>query len=831
MEEQDSAENKYDKIMPRSIETEMKKAYLDYSMSVIVGRALPDARDGLKPVHRRVLYTMLEIGLLPNRPFKKSATIVGNTMAKYHPHGDSSIYDALVRMAQDFSMRYPLVTGQGNFGSVDGDSAAAMRYTEAKLSKAGALLLEDIEKDTVDFAETFDGSSKEPIVLPSKIPNLLINGSSGIAVGMATNIPPHNAAETIKAIKAQIENPEITIPELMEIMPGPDFPTGAEIVNAGALLEGYTNGRASLRVRSVWHYEEHNGRKWLVFTQIPFQVNKSNLVEEIAEAAKAELVTGIHDLRDESDKDGTRIVLELKKDVQTEILEMQLLKHTRLETTFGMMLLAIDKGQPKTFSLKELIQCFIDHRFEVVTRRIKFELKKAQDRLHILEGLIIALDDIDNVIADIKASESSQKAHGVLMQKYSLSERQAQSILEMRLQKLAALETREIKNEAAQLEEDIKEYNAILSDSKRIFQIIELELDESLKEVSSTRITEFSNKVSYNIDEEQLIEEQTMVVTITHKGYIKRIPLDEYRVQKRGGRGLSGAGRREDDTVEKVIVASTHDYMLFFSDKGQIYWLKIWKIPQGSRTSLGRPLVNLIDIEQDEKITAHINVREFEEGKYLLFVTKKGIVKRTPLSAFGNVRVTGIRAITLEDDNLVEVKLTDGNDKVVIGTRKGASITFDENDVRSMGRTAYGVRGIRLSEGDIVVGAALQSEGTTILTIKADGLGKRTLHEDYRVQSRGGKGVINIKTSGSPVIGIKAVNDDNGLLVITKNGLLIRTLVDKISTVGRATKGVRIIRLQENDKAQSVSIVPNEEVSDEEIDSVLDEVENTEKKE
>jgi DNA gyrase subunit A len=813
MEEGISNENNTDRILPRSIETEMKKAYLDYSMSVIVGRALPDARDGLKPVHRRVLYTMLEIGLMPNRPFKKSATIVGNTMAKYHPHGDSSIYDALVRMAQDFSMRYPLVTGQGNFGSVDGDSAAAMRYTEAKLSKAGAMLLEDIEKDTVNFMETFDGSSKEPLVLPSKIPNLLINGSSGIAVGMATNIPPHNAAETIRAIKTQIENPEITVPELMEIMPGPDFPTGAEIVNAGALLEGYTNGRASLRVRSVWHYEEHNGRKWMVITQIPFQVNKSSLVEEIAEVAKAEMVTGIYDLRDESDKDGTRIVIELKKDVQTEILEMQLLKHTRLETTFGMMLLAIDKGQPKTFSLKELIQCFIDHRFEVVTRRIRFELKKAQDRLHILEGLIIALDDIDNVIADIKASESSQKAHGTLMEKYDLSDKQAQSILEMRLQKLAALETMEIKNEAAKLEEEIKEYIAILGDPRRIYGIIITELDEAAKELSSSRITEFSNKITYDIDEEKLIEEQTMVVTITHKGYIKRIPLDEYRVQRRGGRGLSGAGTREDDTVEKVIVASTHDYMMFFSDKGQCYWLKIWKIPRGSRTSLGRPLVNLIDIEQDEKITAHINVREFDDTKYLLFVTRKGIVKRTPLSSFSNVRVTGIRAITLEDDTLVEVKLTEGDDTAIIGTRKGASITFKETDVRSMGRTAYGVRGIRLTEGDRVVGAALQSEGSTILTIKGDGLGKRTRHDDYRVQSRGGKGIINIKAAGSPVIGIKAVNDDNGLLVITKSGLLIRTLVDKISVVGRATKGVRIIRLQEGDKAQSVSIVPREEMN------------------
>ncbi|MFT4309081.1 MAG: DNA gyrase subunit A [Candidatus Woesearchaeota archaeon] len=816
MKNNDSNDNTPERVMLRPIETEMKKAYLDYSMSVIVGRALPDARDGLKPVHRRVLYTMLEIGLQPNRPYKKSATIVGNTMAKYHPHGDSSIYDALVRMAQDFSMRYPLVTGQGNFGSVDGDSAAAMRYTEAKLSKAGALLLEDIDKETVDYIETFDGSHKEPSVLPAKIPNLLINGSSGIAVGMATNIPPHNAKETIRAIKAQIENPDITIREIMDIMPGPDFPTGGEIVNADALLEGYHNGRASLRVRSVWDHEEHDNRKWMVITQIPFQVNKSSLVEEIAEAAKAELVNGIHDLRDESDKDGTRIVIELKKDVQTEILEMQLLKHTRLETTFGMQLLAIDKGQPKTFSLKELIQCFIDHRFEVTTRRIRHELKKAEERLHILEGLIIALDNIDEVIADIKGSDNSQQAHSLLMEKYSLSDRQSQSILEMRLQKLAALETREIKNEAEKIREDIKEYNIILKDPNRIYDIIISELDDSTKDVDSSRITEFSNKVSYDIDEEQLIEEQTMVVTITRKGYIKRIPLDEYRVQKRGGRGLSGAGRREDDSVEKVIVASTHDYMMFFSDKGQCYWLKIYKIPLGSRTSLGRPLVNLIDIEQDERITAHINVRGFDEDKYLMFITRKGTVKRTPLRAFSNIRVNGIRAITLVDDSLVEVKLTDGEDTIMIGTRKGASITFKETDVRSMGRTAYGVRGIRLTDGDRVVGAALQSEGSTILTIKANGLGKRTLHEDYRVQSRGGKGVINIKTAGSPVIGIKAVHDDNGLLVITKNGLLIRTLVDKISIVGRATKGVRIIRLQENDKAQSVSIVPREEMNGEE---------------
>ena len=807
-----------DSVTPRSIEGEMKRAYLSYSMSVIAGRALPDARDGLKPVQRRILYTMLELGLLPNRPFKKSATIVGNVMAKYHPHGDSSIYEALVRLAQSFSMRYPLINGQGNFGSVDGDSAAAMRYTEAKLTQAGLLLLQDIDKDTVDFMDNFDGSAKEPMVLPSMIPNLLINGTSGIAVGMATNIPPHNAIEVIEAIKAKIDNPDITLSEIMGYIKGPDFPTGAEIVNSAALQQGYTAGRTQIRIRSRWHYEEHSNRKWLVVTEIPYQVNKSSLIEEIAEGVKNEMILGVHDLRDESDKEGTRVVIELKKDVNTELLENQLLKYTRLETSFSMMLTALEGTQPKTFSLPELLQSFIDHRFEVVTRRTNYELAKAEERQHILEGLIVALNDIDNVIAKIKKSKNAAEAKAELISSYDLSDRQVAAILDMRLQKLSALESQQIRDEHEALSVQIQDYKKILSDPNEIFKIIKDELEGTKQHLKGDRKTVMSDKVVADIDEEKLIEEHTAVVTITKKGYAKRISLDEYRVQNRGGRGLTGAGTRDGDFVEDVFVCSSHDYLLLFSDRGQLYWLKVYKIPEGSRTSLGRPLVNMVSLGSEERITATIAVKGFDENRFLFFVTRKGTVKRTPLNAFSNIRVTGVRAITIDGDELVDVKLTDGKDKILLGTAKGKSIRFDENDVRAMGRTAYGVRGIRLAEGYYVVGAAQESEGKDVLTIKQNGLGKRTSFEKYRLQNRGGSGIINIKTRGSPVIGVRAVNNDSGIIVITKQGIIIRTRATSISQVGRAATGVRVIRVGKEDYAVSFSVVPPEEIDEEEAE-------------
>ncbi len=805
-----------EKILYKPIESEMKDSYLSYSMSVIAGRALPDVRDGLKPVQRRILYAMYQLGLYPNKPFKKSATVVGQVIANFHPHGDSSIYFALVRLAQPFSLRYPLVLGQGNFGSVDGDAPAAMRYTEAKLSKAGLLMLSDIDKNTVDFQPNFDDSTKEPKVLPSKIPNLLLNGTSGIAVGLATNIPPHNAEEVIEGIKAYIKDKNIDVKTLMNYIKGPDFPTGGEIVNSQILLDAYTTGRAQLRVRGKWHYEEHNNRKWLVITEIPFQVNKSDLIKEIAEAAKNENLQGLYDLRDESDKEGMRIVLELKKETNTELLEAQLLKYTRLETTFGMMLTALDKGQPKTFSLKGLIEKYTAHRFEVTVRRIKYELKKAEERYHILEGLIIALNNVDEVIQDIKSSESSSKAKELLMKKYSLTEVQANAILELKLQKLAALETKQIKEEHSQLEKIIREYKEILSSEEKIYDIIIKELDEVKEILKGQRLTDLTTKVTGSFDEEKLIEEETVAVTITNKGYVKRIPLEEYRIQNRGGKGLTGTKTREEDFVEKIIIANTHDYLLLFSDKGKVYWLKTYKIPEGSRTALGRPIINLVNLEKEEKITAIIPVRKFSEENYLFFITKKGIVKRTPLNAFSNVRVTGIKAINLEENNdeLIDVKLTDGNDYILLGTALGKSIYFKETDVRAMGRTAYGVRGIKLQQNDYVVGAAQKSEGTDVLTIKENGYGKKTLFEQYRVQNRGGSGVINIKTEGKKVVGVKAVTDDKGIIVITQKGIIIRTLVKNISRFGRASKGVRIIRLKEDDKVVSFSVVEQEEAEE-----------------
>ena len=810
-------------IYTHAIETEMKRAYLDYSMSVIAGRALPDVRDGLKPVQRRILYAMNGEGLRSNRRHSKSAGVVGEVIKKYHPHGDSAIYDAMVRLAQWWNLRYPLVDGQGNFGSIDGDSAAAYRYTEARMTKVAEALLEDIDKETVVFIDNFDASTKEPTVLPAKLPNLLLNGTAGIAVGMATNMPPHNGTETINAIQAYIDDPDIDTDALMAHLPGPDFPTGGEIVNRQVIRTGYETGRAQLRVRGRWHYEEHAGRSWLVITEIPYQLSKSGLIEEIAEGVRSERIDGIHDLRDESDKEGMRLVIELKRDVTHELLENQLLKHTRLETTYGMNLVAIDKGQPKTFSLKELIQKFIEHRFEVVTKRTEYELRKAQERSHVLEGLIIALDRIDEVVEDIKASASAADARTTLQTKYSLTEIQAQSILEMRLQKLSALETQQIRDEHTELARKITRYREILNDPNEVNTIIKGELEDSRSIVGDGRQTELSQKITLDIDEENLIAEEQVVVTVTNKGYIKRIPLSEYRVQNRGGRGLTAAKAADDDFVQRTIVCSTHTWLLLFSSTGQLYWMRVWKIPEGSRTSKGRPLVNLVTLSEDETITTYLTTDDFADGKYLFFVTRSGQVKRTPLNAFSNVRVNGIRAITLSGDELVDVKLTDGTDTITLGTAQGKSITFAETDVRAMGRSAYGVRGIRLAQGDVVVGAAQRSEGPHILTIKSDGYGKRTSYDEYRVQTRGGSGIINIKNGTGRVIGIAAASDEHGLIVITQRGVLIRTRVELISVIGRSTKGVRIIKPDAGDSARFFTVVAADEVQ---ADEVPEEVQN-----
>lgn len=793
-----------EKIIRRVIDHEMKKSYMAYSMSVIVSRALPDVRDGLKPVHRRVLYTMWENGLLHNKPYKKSANVVGNCMAKYHPHGDSPIYYTLVRLAQDFSMRYLLVQGQGNFGSIDGDSPAAMRYTEARLRKLAEEMLQDIEKNTVDFVDNFDGSAKEPTVLPSKIPNLLINGSSGIAVGMATNIPPHNLREVCEGAIKIIENPELSDQELFETIKGPDFPTGSTIIGRKGIIDAYKTGKGKIKVRAKIEREDSSTKEKLIIKEIPYMVNKAHLIEHIANLVNEKRIQGITDIRDESDqKNSIRVVLELKKGANSDVIINQLYAHTRLQETFGTIMLALVDNEPKILTLRSILKEYIKHRETIVTRRTQYELDKAEARAHIIEGLVTALDHIDKIIAFLKKSKSTDSAKAGLMIDYGFSEKQAQAILDMKLQKLTSLEQDKLRSEFEELKETIKKLKQILSDINEIYLIIKEELKEMIEKYGDERKTQISGEELETIDDEELIKSEDCVVTMTHAGYVKRLPQDTYKAQKRGGRGIIAAETKEEDIITNLFSANTHDYLLFFTNKGKIHWLKVYKIPESGRYAKGTSIVNLLDLEKDEKITASMPIQKFEEDKYIFMVTKKGIVKKTSLSLFSSPRKGGIKAIgSGEDDSLVNAFITNGQDNIIIATKKGMAAKFNEEDVRPMGRTAYGVRGIKLKKDDFVIGAVVAEKGKTLLTVTEYGYGKRTDLEDYRLISRGGVGVINIKITekNSGVVGICVVDDADELMFITQSGILLRMKSKEISVIGRSTQGVRIMRLSQGDK-------------------------------
>jgi len=807
-----------EQVIPQFVESEMKSSYIDYAMSVIVGRALPDVRDGLKPVHRRILYSMYTGGHTSSKPYTKSARIVGDVLGKYHPHGDMAVYDALVRMAQDFSLRYPLIDGQGNFGSVDGDSAAAMRYTESRLKKIAEDILEDIEKETVDFIPNYDGSLKEPTVLPAKVPNQLINGSSGIAVGMATNIPPHSLGEVVDGIIYLIENPDATTVDMMRIVPGPDFPTGGIICGTGGIYSAYSTGKGKIRIRARTEMEESDkGRKRIIVTELPYQVNKSKLLEDIAEAVKEKRIEGIADLRDESDKDGMRVVFELKRDSVDEVVLNQLFKHSALQTTFGIINLALVDGIPKELSLKETMQHFIAHRFEIITNRIKYDLKKARERAHILEGLIIALDNIDECIAIIKKSPSAAEAGQNLILRFSITEIQAKAILEMRLQKLTGLEMKAIKDEHARLMELINELTEILGSDERIYSIIKDELRELKEKYGDERRTEITEDVD-DLEYEDLIPREQMVVTITSKGYIRRIPLEEYKAQHRGGKGLIGVKTVEEDFPVDIFVSWSHDYLLFFSNKGQVYWLKTYRVPVGGRYAKGRAIVNLLpNLDEGELINAIIPISEFDDDHFLIFATRNGIIKKTALSAYSRPRANGIRAILLrEGDELIKTTLSDGSMYVMLATKMGQAIRFHENDVRSMGRVSTGVIGIRMGGDDEVVSMLTVQDNARILSITENGFGKRTMVDAYREIRRGGKGVRTIKVNerNGSVVCLLDAEDDDEMVVTTMFGMVIRIPVSQVSVQGRDTMGVRIIRLNEGDKVTGIAKVKKEEEED-----------------
>jgi DNA gyrase subunit A len=807
--EEDSMEMN-DKVVPRVIEEEMKIAYITYAMSVIVGRALPDVRDGLKPVHRRILYAMHEEGMTFSKPFKKCARIVGNCMGRYHPHGDSSVYDALVRMAQDFSLRYPLIKGQGNFGSIDGDSAAAMRYTESKLNKLAEEMLKNIDKNTVDFKPNFDGSLKEPIVLPNVVPNLLINGSSGIAVGMATNIPPHNLTEVCNGAISMIDNPEITTEELMEIIPAPDFPTGGEVICGSALHFAYAKGRGKVYIKAISDVEEDK----IIIHEIPYQVNKEDLIKHIAELVRDKVVEGIRNINDESDREGIRIVIDLKRGVDSQVVLNQLYKYSRLKISFGINLLALVNGEPKLLGLKDMLQYHIDHRKEVIIRRTTYDLEQAEQRIHILDGLLIALNNLDEVIPGIRKSNTVDEAKEFLMGNYSLSEIQAKAILEMRLQKLASLEQEKIRSEHKDILEKIIYFKDLLGSVEKILSLIKEELKGLIESYGDARRSTIVIGEDDDVDIEELIEEETVVVTMTNSGYLKRLPLDTYKTQRRGGKGVKAAGTKEEDFVENLYVASTHDYLMYFTDRGQVYWLKVYHIPVGSRISKGKHVRNLLQMEAEEKINAVIPVRTFEEG-YLFMATQKGVVKKTELQDFSRPRKGGIRAISLdEDDTLVNVRLTTGDKEIIIATQMGSANRFNESDVRHMGRTARGVRGIRLRKDDEVIGMLSADEGMNILTITEKGYGKRTPVSEYRLCKRGGKGVTNIKITekNGLVKTVMLVDGSEELMLISKNGIGIRMKCSDISLIGRSTQGVRVIRLNEGDElAASAKIILEDE--------------------
>ncbi|MFN8627601.1 MAG: DNA gyrase subunit A [Candidatus Binatia bacterium] len=801
--------------VPVNIEDEVRQSYMDYAMSVIIGRALPDARDGLKPVHRRVLYAMYDLGNDWNRGYKKSARIVGDVIGKYHPHGDVAVYDTIVRMAQDFSMRHPLVDGQGNFGSVDGDPPAAMRYTEIRMARIAGELLADLDKETVDFLPNYDDTLKEPAVLPARIPNLLINGSAGIAVGMATNVPPHNLGEVVDALVALIENPALDIEALMQYVPGPDFPTAGFIHGTRAIREAYNTGKGilQLRARAATETDKRSGRVSIIVKEIPYQVNKARLIERIAELVNDKKIEGISDLRDESDREGMRIVIELKKDAIPEIVLNQLYKLTPMQDSFGIIMLAIVDGRPKLLTLKDALEVFIAHRKDVVVRRTVFELRKAEERLHILEGLKIALAHLDAVIALIRKAESPAAAKAGLVQQFQLSEIQAQAILDMRLQRLTGLEREKILAEHAETMKQIARYRDILADEREVYKIIVAELREIKQLHADERRTQILDETT-EISIEDMIVEEDMAVTISHEGYIKRNAATLYRAQRRGGRGKVGATTKEEDFVEDLFVASTHASMLFFTTSGKVYWLKVHEIPQGSRAARGKPIVNLLHLDKDEKISAVLPVREFQEGRYLIFATKSGTVKKTDLMAYANPRRSGIIAIGLDaDDEVIGVRLTDGHQEVILSTRLGQAIRFKEEEVRPMGRGAGGVRGIGLGDGDSVVGMAVVSPGATLLAVAERGYGKRTEMDEYRIQSRGGKGIITMRVTDKtgPVVGVRMVTDEDDIMLVTDGGKVIRTPVRGISVIGRNTQGVRLIDLAEGEKVVGVARLAEKE--------------------
>ncbi|MFS0646550.1 DNA gyrase subunit A [Siminovitchia sp. 179-K 8D1 HS] len=798
-----------------NLSQEMRSSFLDYAMSVIVSRALPDVRDGLKPVHRRILYAMNDLGMTSDKAYKKSARIVGEVIGKYHPHGDSAVYETMVRMAQDFSYRYMLVDGHGNFGSIDGDSAAAMRYTEARMSKISMELVRDLNKDTIDYKPNYDGSEIEPVVLPARFPNLLVNGSSGIAVGMATNIPPHQLGEVIDGLLMLSRDPDITIQELMEYIQGPDFPTAGLIVGRSGIRRAYETGRGSIMMRARVEIEtKPNGRETIIVHEIPYQVNKARLIERIAELVREKKIDGITELRDESDRSGMRIIMEVRRDANANVILNNLYKMTALQTSFGINMLALVDGQPKVLNLKQCLQHYLEHQKVIIRRRTEFELRKAEARAHILEGLRIALDHIDAIISLIRGSETTDIARAGLMEQFNLSEKQAQAILDMRLQRLTGLEREKIEDEYHQLVKLIAELKAILADEEKVLQIIRDELTEIKERFDDERRTEIVSGGVGQIEDEDLIPRENVVITLTHNGYIKRLPISTYRSQRRGGRGVQGMGTNEDDFVEHLITTSTHDTILFFTNKGKVYRTKGYEIPEYSRTAKGLPIINMLEIDKGEWINTIISVEEFLEDWFLFFATKEGIVKRTPVSAFANIRNNGLIALNLrENDELISVKLTDNNKDIVMGTKNGLLIRFHETDVRSMGRTATGVKGIHLSNNDEVVGMEILEEDNDVLVVTKNGYGKRTPAADYRVQSRGGKGLItcNITEKTGNIVAVETVKGDEDLMLITAGGILIRMSVEDISVMGRNTQGVILIRLDDEESVATVAKVEKTE--------------------
>lgn len=811
----------YDKVQPINLSNVMQTSFLDYAMSVIVSRALPDVRDGLKPVHRRILFAMNELGVYSDKTHKKSARIVGDVIGKYHPHGDTAVYEAMVRMAQDFSYRYPLVDGHGNFGSVDGDGAAAMRYTEARMSKLAGEMLRDLNKNTVDFVDNYDGSEKEPAILPARFPNLLVNGASGIAVGMATSIPPHNLTEVINGTLALIENPDITVEKLMEYIPAPDFPTGATIMGLSSVKQAYLTGVGTVTVRAKVNIVNlQNGKKEIVITEIPYQVNKKRLIERIADLAKDKIIDGITDLRDESNRKGMRIIIEIRRDANVNVILNNLYKHTQMQTTYSVNMIALDHGQPRVLNLKQILECYVKHQIEVVTRRTKYDLDKAKARLHIVEGLLIALANIDEVVATIKASKNAEEAIAQLTTKFLLTEIQAKAILDMKLQRLTGLELEKLQEEKKELHEIVDYLEDILNHHEKLMQVIVSELTEVQRKYGDDRRTGLDLSEDLEVEDADLIPEEDVIITITNRGYIKRMTVDTYRAQRRGGKGITGSKMQEDDFIEKVIYTSTHDNLLFFTNFGKVYLLKAYQIPGASRISKGLPLINLLKFEAEEKLAAVINVKSLEEPGYVIFGTKNGIIKKTELIQYKNIRSTGIRAIILgEQDELIAVARTNGRQDIIFGASNGKAACFNESEVRATNRAASGVKGIRVAEGERAIGlVAVNGEEDEITVVTEFGYGKRTPTSDFKIKGRNGKGVkyMNItEKSGRPVSLAPSTGEDD-LMIITDKGMVIRTYLADISVIGRDTQGVRVIKLNEGQTVSSIAIVPHQEDAPEE---------------